>query len=92
MQKSLLIVRLWLYIKIKVTKIQYCYFAKRNLEGFVCLGIKDDIKLLHKLLGYYKKASFQFLTLHTLSKYAPLVQPINFQGYWESEEQKMCFS
>lgn len=32
--------------------------------------------------------SFQFLTLNTVSKYALLVQPINFQGYFESKEQK----
>lgn len=75
-----------------MTKIWYCYSVKRNPEGFVCLGINEGIKLLHKLWGYYKKASFQFLTLNTLSKYAPLVQPINFQGYLESEEQKKCFS
>lgn len=75
-----------------MTKIWYCYSVERNPEGFVWLGIKKDIKLLHKLLGYYKEASFQFLTLNTLGKYAPLVQPINFQGYLESEEQKKCFS
>ena len=75
-----------------MTKIWDCCCVKRKPEGFVCFGIKEDIKLPHKLLGYYKKASFQFLTLNALSKYAPLVQPINFQGYLESEEQKKCFS
>lgn len=90
--RNLFILRFWLYIRTKMTKIWHYYSVKRNAEGFLCLGIKEDIKLLHKLLGYYKKASFPFLTLNTLSKYAPLVQPINFQGYLESEEQKKCFS
>lgn len=90
--KYLLILRLWLYRRTKMTKIWYYYSGKRNPEGFLCLGIKEEITLLHKLLGYYKKVSFQFLTLNTLSKYAPLVQPINFQGYLGSEEQKKCFS
>lgn len=54
----------------------------------MCPGIKEDIKLLHKLLGCYKTTSFQFLTLNTVTKYALLVQPINFQGYFESKEQE----
>lgn len=58
----------------------------KETQKALCLEIKEDIKFLHKLLGCYKKASFQFLTLHTLRKYAPLVQPINFQGYLENKE------
>lgn len=53
----------------------------------MCPGIKEDIKLLHKLLGCYKTTNFQFLTLNTVSKYALLVQPIIFQGYFESENK-----
>lgn len=63
-------------------------FFNRKLRQLCVPWNKGDIKLLHKLLRCYKTTSFQFLTLNTVSKYALLVQPINFQGYFESEEKK----
>lgn len=41
-------------------KIWYCYSVKRNPEGFVCPGIKEDIKLYINSWDTIKKQVFNF--------------------------------